>query len=176
MMSKSVSPTRSRSSAFLAAVFAIFAVGAVAVVPSEVGAQCFICDLEDNSCESGGGGSSCGQSFERDEDGRLQQVCKIEGGCRCVRRHRGWWFDETVCTPTLASSQDVRHVEEAGSVIAVRRVGERHFAALACGSDRWVVLARELPNGDLSVTKNPLVIRFQRWRLGLRAAGAAADQ
>lgn len=132
---------------------------------SSLQGQCVVCD--DGNCEDGAGGSSC-TSTRGDGDA----TCKITGGCECDKVVRPFWFDTQVCSPSedeqqasLLPGPDTRIIDHAGSKITLTRVGPDHFAAATqCGSSKdWVFLARELPNGELAVTSNPLVIRFQRW-------------
>lgn len=138
-------------------------------------AQCVVCS-ETGNCESGGGGSSCVSKMSSDEDKR----CKVSGGCECTRVVRRWWFDTVACTPTLATalpSVDARLVDYAGSEMALQRVGPSHFAAAQCGAnDDWVLLARELPDGELVVTTNPMIIRLRRWTHGLDFSQQADSQ
>ncbi len=52
------------------------------------------------------------------------------------------------------------------------------FAATTCGDEknRWAILARELPGGELKVTTNPLAIRLRRWTLGGPFENGGADR
>ena len=129
-------------------------------------AQCVACSTTAN-CEDGGGGSSCVSEMTPGQP----KNCEVSGGCECTRIVRPWWFDTVVCTPTLATaapSVDARLIDFAGGEIMLQRVGPSHFAATQCGdNDDWMILARELPDGELAVTTNPMVIRLRRWTHGL---------
>ena len=136
---------------------------------SSLQGQCVVC--EHGNCEDGAGGSSC--TSER-SDG--QHSCETEGGCECTKIVRRFWFDAQVCAPaedeqqaSLLPGLDTRIIDHGGHNITLTRVGPAHFAGAAqCGSgNEWVLLARQLPSGQLAVTSNPLVIRFQRWVHGL---------
>ena len=146
------------------AILGMLAVLVLASAPSPVAAQCHTCDQGD--CEDGGGGSTCTEVHSGNS-----QTCQTTGGCTCVKVRKRFWPDGQTCTPDegpTAALDDTRHIDYSGSLIAVRRVGASHYAASACGSDRWVVLAREFPDGRWEVTTNSLAIRLQRWafRLG----------
>ena len=138
-------------------------------------AQCVVCS-KTNDCEDGGGGSSCVSEMKAGQP----KHCEVSGGCECTRVVRRWWFDTVVCTPTLATalpSVDARLVDYAGSEMALQRVGPSHFAATQCGAnDDWVLLARELPDGELVVTTNPMIIRLRRWTHGLDFSRQADSQ
>lgn len=143
---------------------------------SSLQGQCVVC--EDGNCEDGAGGSSCTSTRS---DG--QHTCEIEGGCECTKVVRRFWFDTQVCTPTEDEQQaslpglDTRIIDHGGRSLTLIRVGPAHFAgATQCGSgDDWVLLARQLPSGELAVTSNPLVIRFQRWAHDLAFERATTD-
>lgn len=141
------------------------AFGVLAVDANPVSAQCLVCEVAE--CEEGAGGSNC----EEQHAGGAPNTCETSGGCTCVKVQRRFWFDGQACSPTALNSTaptDVRFVGQDGDQVALVRVGANHFAATACGArDRWSLLARELPDGRLSVTTNPIVIRVQRWALEL---------
>lgn len=161
---------RDGSLAVLVILVATAALAGVAAAPMELVAQpeCFEC--EKGMCkDKGGGAGSC--SVENDGD---HTMCATSGGCQCVKVRRRFRPDTQICTP-VATADGVRRVELNGSMIAVHRVGPDHYAASACGSDEWVVLARELPNGELGVTTMPVLIRLRRWAFGLGAPTAADD-
>jgi len=134
-----------------------------------VHAQCVSCSKEDH-CERGRSGGAC-TSLRMGQD----TDCVIHGECTCEKIVRRWWFDTEICSPSFAAAPpqpmqgngvprnlDVRVVEHGGATLLLRRVGPRYFAAAQCGSDEWAVLGRELPDGTLAVTTNPLAIRLRR--------------
>ena len=153
------------------AVLGVLAVLVLASAPAPVAAQCHVCDRDD--CEDGGGGSSCTEVHSGES-----QTCQTTGGCTCVKVRKRFWPDGQICTPDeepMTALSDTRHVDHAGSLIAVRRVSASYYAASACGSDRWVVLAREFPDGRWEVTTNSLAIRLQRWAFGLGDEDRSAE-
>ena len=154
----------------LLAVVGAFSVLAVDAQPAS--AQCLVCEVAE--CEDGAGGGSC----EEQHAGGAPNTCETSGGCTCVKVHRRFWFDGQACSPTALNSTaptDVRFVEQGGDRVALVRVGASHFAAPECGGrDRWSLLARELPDGRLSVTTNPILIRVQKWALELDSFEAVA--
>ncbi len=137
----------------------------LAVDAKPISAQCLICEVAE--CEEGAGGSNCVEQHT----GGAPNTCETSGGCTCVKVPRRFWFDSQACSPTALNSTaptDVRFWGQGGDRVALVRVGASHFAAAECGGrDRWSLLARELPDGRLSVTTNPIVIRVQRWALEL---------
>ena len=156
------------------ALLGALAVLLLATAPSPVAAQCHVCSRGD--CEDGGGGSVCTEVHAGDS-----QTCQTTGGCTCVKVRKRFRPDGQVCTPSqdpgepTAALDHTRYIDYAGSQIAVRRVGASRYVASACGSDRWVVFARESPDGRWKVTTNPLAIRLQRWALGLRRDSQRAE-
>lgn len=89
---------------------------------------------------------------------------------------RRFWFDTEICTPDMRDVRyaeahpdgDLRVAKQGGSTFLLHRVGPEHFATVRCGSsNEWAILAREFPDGKLSVTTSPLAIRFRRWAHGL---------
>ena len=130
---------------------------------SIVACACALNGGADGRCDSqlvGGGGG---------------ETCEVTGGCTCTKVERRFWFDSVECTPDFAAapdaSPDIRYYERDGSRVALRRVAGDFFAATVCGDEgdeeeRWAILARELPGGELKVSTNPLAIRLRRWTLG----------
>jgi len=143
--------------------------GGLMFAPSAT-AQCYVC--EGGECKDGGGGSSCTQSHT---GGGVS--CLTEGGCECFKVEKTLWFDSQVCMPVHDAGEptalsDVRYFEHDGVIVPLRRVGGSYFAARSCGgSGSWSILARELRNGEMRVTANPLWIRLQRWAFDLGADG-----
>ncbi len=149
---------------------------ATTAFPEPTLGQCFRCDEEDQCVKCDGaaeceaGGAKCTERYEGGS-----HTCWVERRCECVKVDRSWWFDSDECTPSViavadpwAPTEDARRVEIAGMDMTLRRVGERHFAAVSCGDlDSWIALAREVPGEGLRVTTNPLAVRLHRWAYGL---------
>ncbi len=152
-----------------------FALAAFDSVP--LYAQCVVCG-GDAECEDGNGGSVCNTELVGGGGG---ETCEVTGGCSCTKVKRRFWFDSVECTPDFAAatdaSPDIRYYERDGSRMALHRVAGDFFAATVCGDEeeRWAILARELPGGELKVTTNPLAIRLRRWMFGGLIETGGAD-